>query len=107
MQSRRGSVLAILMLTTVSLAAAQIPSTDIFVLEVKGDSLGSPQRVTDRDSYDNQPRFLPDGKRLVYSAFGETDTDIVVYDAPILRYLVKQGSGDVVVLHDREYGDAL
>ena len=25
------------------------------------------RRVTDRDEYDNQPRFLPDGKGIVFS----------------------------------------
>ena len=61
---------------------AQAPSTDIFLFSVDGTSLGEPTRVTDREGYDNQPKFLPDGDRLVYSSQGEDGTtDILLYDA--------------------------
>ena len=60
---------------------AQAPSTDIFLFPVDGASLGEATRVTDREGYDNQPKFLPDGDRLVYSSQGEDgSTDIHLYD---------------------------
>ncbi len=59
---------------------AQIPSTDIYLLAVDGDEVGSPRRVTDRDGYDNQPQFLPDGNSLVYSSLRHGGTDIYLYD---------------------------
>ena len=45
-----------------------------------GDGVGSPRRVTDREGYDNQPQFLPDGKGLVYSSLRDGGTDIYLYD---------------------------
>ena len=60
---------------------AQAPSTDIFLLPVDGDSIGVPRRVTDRDGYDNQPKFLPDSGDLVFSSMGaDGTTDIHLYD---------------------------
>ena len=60
--------------------SAQAPATDIFVLEIDGQTVGSKTRVTDRDGYDNQPKFLPDG-RLVYSSLGDDgQTDIWGFD---------------------------
>jgi hypothetical protein len=61
-------------------ALAQIPSTDIFLLPVDGGAVGEPRRVTDREGYDNQPQFLPDGRVLVYSSQREASTDIFLYD---------------------------
>ena len=43
----------------------QVPSTDIFLLTVEDGSVAAVERVTDREGYDNQPQFLPDGKGLV------------------------------------------
>ena len=60
--------------------AAQVPSTDIFLAEVQGDSLGQIRRLTDREGYDNQPQFLPDGETLAYSSFRDGGTDIYILD---------------------------
>jgi hypothetical protein len=61
-------------------AFAQVPSTDIFVFDVNQGRLENVQRVTDREGYDNQPKFLPDGERLVYSSMRGAQTDIYLYD---------------------------
>jgi len=64
-----------------SLAVAQVPSTDIFVLPVDGSTVGTAQRITDREGYDNQPQFLPDGSALVYSSVGDDGTSVIrLYD---------------------------
>lgn len=58
------------------------PSTDIVLLDRAGLESGAPtlRSVTDRDGYDNQPNFLPDG-RLVYSSMSDDgSTDIQVFD---------------------------
>ena len=75
------AVPAVIALVTLATAApAQVPSTDIFLIPVDGDAVGAPRRVTDREGYDNQPRFLPDGKSLVYSSMRDGGTDIYLYD---------------------------
>ncbi len=58
----------------------QVPSTDIFVFSVDGSRLGEAQRVTDREGYDNQPRFLRGGNELVYSSLRDGQTDIYRHD---------------------------
>ena len=61
----------------------EVPSTDIFLasLEVANGSLSidEPQNITDRDGYDNQPFFLPDGKGLLYTSMQGEQTDIFRY----------------------------
>lgn len=61
-------------------ALAQVPSTDIFVFEVQGSEIGEPARITDRDGYDNQPRFLPGGHGLVYTSQRDGQTDLYLHD---------------------------
>ena len=56
------------------------PSTDIYLVEVNEregvPSLGVPLAVVDREGYDNQPAFLPDGT-IVFSSIGaDGRTDI-------------------------------
>jgi hypothetical protein len=65
--------------------AASSPSTDIFLgdLTLDGDRLevGGLVNVTDRDGYDNQPYFTPDGAALLYASARDTlQTDIYRYD---------------------------
>lgn len=62
------------------------PATDIFVAELKEQGgqlkVGSPANITNRPGYDNQPRFLPDGKSLFYASVREDkQADIYRYDA--------------------------
>ncbi|NIM02377.1 MAG: M20/M25/M40 family metallo-hydrolase [Acidobacteria bacterium] len=59
---------------------AQAPSTDIFVFPVNGTEIGEGQRVTDREGYDNQPKFLSNGTTLVYSSLRDGQTDIYRHD---------------------------
>jgi Peptidase family M28/WD40-like Beta Propeller Repeat len=92
-------VVAFLLLAgAVAAATAQAPATDIFLLPVDGATVGEPSRVTDRDGYDNQPQFLPDGSALVYSSQGpDGTTDIRLYD------LVSGESGALVATPESEY----
>jgi hypothetical protein len=61
-------------------AYGQAPSTDIFVFDVQGSTLGTVQRVTNREGYDNQPKFLASGKQIVYSSLHDGQTDIYRHD---------------------------
>jgi Tol biopolymer transport system component len=55
-------------------------SNDIFIVPVEGETVGTPSRVTDREEYDNQPQFLPDGRSVVYTSMRGETTDIYRYD---------------------------
>jgi len=64
---------------------AQVPSTDIYVAEMKkskdGDyTFSTPVNITNRDGYDNQPVFAPNGKIYYTSLRDSLGTDIYVYD---------------------------
>ena len=65
--------------------AAGAPSTDIFLGKI-GETDGQLQivdirNITDRDGYDNQPHFMPDGMALLYvSARDTVQTDVFRYD---------------------------
>ncbi len=54
------------------LAQAQPPSTDIFLVDIikaQGSlKLGTPVNITNRQGYDNQPSFAPDGSYILYTA---------------------------------------
>ena len=80
MRQRFKTILLVCGLTVLTPVAAQIPSTDIFVMDVvsngKQDGVTNVRRLTDREGYDNQPKFLPDGKAIVYSSWRENGTDI-------------------------------
>jgi len=56
-------------------AAAQVPSTDIYLVPLSraGDAwkLGTPVNATARPGYDNQPFFLPDGSGVLYTSIRE------------------------------------
>lgn len=65
--------------------AAQAPSTDIWLgtLSTSGGDyeVSELRNVTNRDGYDNQPSFSPDGAALYYaSAVDSTQTEIFRYD---------------------------
>ena len=64
---------------------SQFPNTDIWLLDIKQekDSLifTNPVNITNRDGYDNQPAFSPDGKYILYSSLHDTtQADIYKYD---------------------------
>ncbi len=63
----------------------QLPETDIYLCSIIRDSAGftfsKPENITDRDGYDNQPSFTPDGKRILYTAVMDSlQADIYSYD---------------------------
>jgi len=64
--------------------SAQPPGTDIYLVSLtsSGGSLrfGELTNVTDRDGYDNQPYFLPDGSAILYTSNRGDQTDIYRYD---------------------------
>lgn len=66
-------------------AAAQQapPSTDIYLLDLKVSEgrvqIGPPHNITDRDGYDNQPCFAPDGKSLLYNSHRDGQNDVYLY----------------------------
>lgn len=64
-------------------ATAQAP-TDIYLLTLERRDggvtvAGEPRAVTDRDGYDNQPYFTPDG-RLLYTSYRDGQADTYRYD---------------------------
>ncbi len=66
-------------------AIAQLPETDIFISEVKKQNgkleFSTPENITHRKGYDNQPYFMPDGKSLLFVAVPDTtQADIFKYD---------------------------
>ncbi len=67
--------------------AATVPSTDIWIarlqLDAERTTVDGLRNVTDRDGYDNQPSFSPDGTALYYvSAVDTTQTEIFRLDLP-------------------------
>lgn len=79
------SLLPLALLVVRPASGQQPPGTDIFLAElmVRGGVLvvGQPARVTDRDGYDNQPSFAPDGGSLLYTSIREDgQADIYRYD---------------------------
>lgn len=85
--------------------AAQSPSTDIFVadLRVAGTAIeiGAPVNVTSRPGYDNQPWFTRDGAALLYNAEIDAQTDIFRYD------LTTGGRTQLTHTADNEYSPSL
>ena len=66
-------------------ATAQLPDTDIYLCGItksdSGYSFTVPVNITDREGYDNQPYFTPDGKRILYVSIEDsTQSDIYAYD---------------------------
>jgi hypothetical protein len=59
-------------------------TTDIFIADVSVTDgtlrIGAPRNVTQRDGYDNQPWFLPDGSAFLYSSDRDGQTDIFRYE---------------------------
>ena len=56
------------------------PSTDIYLVDLDHEevniSLEGPINITNRDGYDNQPFFSPDGRFLLFTSFRDGQTDI-------------------------------
>jgi|KBSSwiStaDraftv2_1062776.scaffolds.fasta_scaffold378989_2 WD40 repeat protein len=65
--------------------AAAAPANDIYLATLEkhkeGTTLGEPRNATHRPGYDNQPFFLPDGKRFYYTSIRDDgQADIWRYD---------------------------
>lgn len=61
------------------------PGTDIFVADFNEQrsqlKIGKVANITNRAGYDNQPKFLPDGKSLLFTSIrGDKQADIYRYD---------------------------
>ncbi len=61
------------------------PATDIYMVNIRMDGAdfriqGQPVNLTDRDGYDNQPFFAPDGRSFLYTSSSDGQTDIYRYD---------------------------
>lgn len=84
LRARTCAALCLCTLAASAPAAAQAPSTDIFLAplnRVDGrPEIGEPVNVTDRAGYDNQPWFLQDGSAFLYASEREGQTDIFRYD---------------------------
>ena len=65
------------------------PATDIYLMGVRMDGpswqLGASLNITDRDGYDNQPHFLPDGSGLLYTSIRDGQADVYRYEIGIGR----------------------
>ncbi len=80
-------LLAAAMLLVTSALCAQLPSTDIFLVNMNMAKDGKiyfsePKNITHRKGYDNQPSFSKDGSKVYYVAYYDTvQSDIYVYDS--------------------------
>lgn len=74
--TRSATVLAVALALPTSLSAQGPPATDLWTAALHEGprelTLGTPERLTDRDGYDNQPFFLPDGHGLLYTSIDAT-----------------------------------
>ncbi|MEM6792345.1 MAG: DUF6503 family protein [Acidobacteriota bacterium] len=75
-----GLLLAAMLLALLAAPAVAQNSSDLFMVSVQtsGESVevSAPVRLTDRDGYDNQPAFSPDGRAVYYSSMRGEQTDI-------------------------------
>ena len=76
------TISGILIYLSISLNAfAQLPDTDIFLVGIKQEKgklvFGSPENITNRKGYDNQPCFSKDGKSVFFvSVIDSSQSDI-------------------------------
>lgn len=85
---------------------AQMPSTDIFVSEIKTGKDGmyefsKPVNITNREGYDNQPLFFSGTKVYYTSLTDSSGTDIYLYDP------VKGSRIRITKTHESEYSPTL
>ncbi|UCG87038.1 MAG: PD40 domain-containing protein [Gemmatimonadota bacterium] len=92
MTRQRHSVLSCMIAVVFGPAAALaqgVPGSDIFLVSVDEKNgvleFGKPANITDRDGYDNQPSFTPDGRSILYTSNREGQTDIY-------RYYIRTGA---------------
>jgi Tol biopolymer transport system component len=85
---------------------ASPPQTDIHLFALSAEGVAPVARVTDRDGYDNQPLFTPDGERLLFTSDREGQMDTFAY-SPISGALERitrtmEGEYSPTVLPDDE-----
>lgn len=72
---------------------AQIPSTDIYLLDIKVKNdkikISNPVKVTENPGYDNQPYFTEDGKYLYYTAITD-DKQADIYKLDLITLKTQQ-----------------
>ena len=83
MRNKIKHMLPLLMIS--SAMQAQMPSTDIFTVDMKINKDGiyqfsTPVNITKREGYDNQPAFSPTGKIYYTSLRDSSGTDTYMYD---------------------------
>ncbi len=85
---------------------AQLPETDIFLSTISKTKTGlqfsTPENITNRPGYDNQPSFTPDGKNILFVAIADT-TQSDVYTYSLLSKKITQ----VTHTHVSEYSPTL
>lgn len=76
-------VLLCLFIFTAGILSAQ-GTSHVYLLKMKVDKgkfiFDEPIRITQRDGYNNQPQFHPDGRSVLYSADADSNTDIYQYE---------------------------
>lgn len=75
--------LCFIMLCIPVVAFCQPPATDLYLMGMTIEEgkiqLGEAVNITDRDGYDNQPAFLPDGSAILFSSIRGEQTDVYKY----------------------------
>lgn len=75
MKGSIGAMLAVLLTAAALAAQSAPPSTDIYLVRLRGPAGGAisdpPVNLTHRPGYDNQPAFTPDGRAILYTAIGD------------------------------------
>jgi dipeptidyl aminopeptidase/acylaminoacyl peptidase len=82
-----------------------VPETDIYLANLKVNKgkveLTHPKNVTQRQGYDNQPNFTPDGRGFLYTSLRSGQTDIYFYDIKAQASIQKTNTSE------SEYSPAL
>ena len=78
-------LLILFFIAALARANAQVPATDIVLFDLIWNDRGrielsNPVPVTDRDGYDNQPSFSPEGDYILYTSIRNEQADIYRYD---------------------------
>ncbi len=72
-----------LLIAVLVLVASNLPAQDIYLFDMErqadGYALTNGKNVTDREGYDNQPFFTPDGTTFLFASQRNGDNDIYEY----------------------------
>lgn len=88
-------IFVLFIFSALALGQTAPPSTDIYLVELStaGGSVkvSRPVNITNREGYDNQPSFTPDGRSILYTSIREDS------QADIYRYNISDGSTSRVI----------